>query len=100
MAYLLSSQRRDPNTEVKNPLRNPIRRDPPPNLIEKRNSRLMTSIRKADPILIGSSHPKHQEHVLSVERKVISKKSVKLRPKPISIPSLVTVPASKRSSSS
>ena len=100
MAYLLSSQKRDPNTEVKNPLRNPIGRDPPPNLIEKRNSRLMTSIRKVDPILIGSSHLKHQEHVLSVERKVISKKSVKLRPKPLSIPLLVTKPASKRSSNS
>ena len=100
MAYLLSSQKRDPNTEVKNPLKNPIGRDPPPNLIGKRNSRLMISIRKAGPILEGNSHPKHQEHALSVERKVISKKSVKLRLNPLSIPSLVTKPASKRSSNS
>ena len=100
MAYLLSSQKRDPNTEVKNPLRNLIGRNPPPKLIEKGNSKLMISIREADPILKKSSHPKHQEHALSVERKVISKKSVKLRPKPLSIPSLVTKPASKRSSNS
>ena len=74
MAYLLSSQKEDPNTEVKNLQKKPIGRSPPPNLIEKRNSRLMTSIRKVDPILIGSSHPKHQEHVLSVERRSFPKR--------------------------
>ena len=100
MAYLLSSPKRDPNTEVKNLLKNPIGRSLPPNLIEKRNSKLMISIRKADLILKGNLHPKHQEHALSVEGKVISKKSVKLRPKPLSIPSSVTKPASKKSSNS
>ena len=60
----------------------------------------MISIRKVDPILIGSSHLKHQEHAISVGRKVISKRSVKLRPKPLSIPSLVTKPAKKKSSNS
>ena len=58
------------------------------------------SIREADLNPKGNSHPKHQEHASSVERKVISKKSVELRPKPLSIPSLVTKPASKRSSNS
>ena len=100
MAYLLSSQKRDPNTEVKNPLKNSIGRNLPPNTIENRSSEQMISIREADPNLKGNSHPKHQEHALSVERKVISKKSVKLRPKPLSIPSLVTKPANKRSSDS
>ena len=100
MANLLSSPKRDPNTEVKNPLRNPIGRNLPPNTIENRSSKLMISIRKADPNLEGNSHPKHQEHASTVERRVISKKSVKLRPKPLSIPSLVTKPASKRSSDS
>ena len=97
MAYLLSSQRRDPNTEVKNPLKNPIGRKLPPDIIENRSSKLMISIRKVDPALLGSTHPKHQEHVLSVERKVISRKNVKLRPKPLSIPSLVTKLARKKS---
>ena len=100
MAYLLSFPKRDPNTEVKNPLHKPIGRSPPPNLIERRISRLMISIRKVDLVLQGSSHPKHQEHVLSVGRKVISKKSVKLRPEPLLIPSLVTKPVSKKSSNS
>ena len=85
MAYLLSSQRRDPNTEVKNPLKNPIGRNLPPNTIENKRSKLMISIREADPNLKGNSHPKHQENALSVERKVISRKSVKLRPNPLSI---------------
>ena len=57
----------------------------------------MISIRKVDPAPQGNSHLKHQEHVISVESKVISKKSVKLRPKPLSIPSLVTKPAKKKS---
>ena len=100
MAYLLSSQKRDPSTEVKNPLKKPIGRSPPPNLTEKRISRLMISIRKVDLALRGNSHPKHQEHALSEERKVISRKSVKLRQKPLSIPSLMTKQASKRSSNS
>ena len=100
MAYLLSSQKRDPNTEVKNSLKNPIGRNLPPNIIENRSSKLKISIREADLNPKGNSHPKHQEHASSVERKVISKKSVELRPKPLSIPSLVTKPASKRSSNS
>ena len=96
MAYLLSSQRRNPNTEVRNPLKKPIGRDPPPNIIENRSSKLKISIKEADPNLIGNSHPKHQEHAISVGGRVISKRSVKLRPKPLSIPSLVTKPASKK----
>ena len=100
MAYLLSSRKRDPNTEVKNPLKNPIGRNLPPNIIENRSSKLRISIREADPNLKGNSHPRHQEHALSVVRKVISRKNVKLRPNPLSIPSLVTKPASKRSSNS
>ena len=100
MAYLQSSPKENPNAEVKNPLRNPIERKQPPNIIESRSSKLMISIRKVDPALLGSTHPKHQEHVLSVERKVISRKNVKLRPKPLSIPSLVTKPIGKKSSNS
>ena len=98
MAYLQSSPKGNPNTEVKNPLRNPIGRNLSPNIIENRSSRLMISIRKADPNPQVNSYLKHQEHVLSVERKVISKKSVKLRPKPLSIPSLVTKPVKMKSS--
>ena len=97
MAYLLSSPKRNPNTEVKNPLKNPIGRNLPPNIIGNRSSKLMISIRKVDPTPQGSSHLKHQEHVLSVESKVISKENVKLRPKPLSIPSLVTKPAKRKS---
>ena len=97
MVYLQSSPRGNPNTEAKNPLKNPIGRNLPPNIIESKGSRLMISIRKVDPNPQGSSHLKHQEHVTSVERKVISKKSVKLRPKPLSIPSLVTKPARTKS---
>ena len=85
------------NIEVKNPLKNPIGRNLPPNIIENRSSKLMISIRKVDLTPQGSSHLKHQEHAISVESKVISKKSVKLRSKPLSIPSLVTKPANKRS---
>ena len=97
MAYLLSSPKRGPNTEVKNPKKNPIGKRLPPNVIGNRSSKLMISTRKVDPAPQGSSHLKHQEHVINVERKVISKKSVKLRPKPLSIPSLVTKPAKKKS---
>ena len=93
MAYLLSSPKRDPNTEVKNP----IGKNLPPNIIGNRSSKLMISIRKVDPAPQESSHLRRQEHALSVESKVISKKSVKLRPKPLSIPSLVTKPAKKKS---
>ena len=100
MAYLQSSPKGNPNTEVKNPLKNPIGRNLPPNIIENRSSKLTISIRKVDLIPQGSSHLKHQEHAISVESKVISKKSVKLRPKPLSIPSLVTNLANKRFSDS
>ena len=100
MAYLLSSPKRNPNTEVKHPLKKPIGRNLPPNIKGNRSSRLMISIRKVDPAPQENSYLKHQEHVLSVERKVISKKSVKLRPKPLSIPSLVTRPTRKKSSNS
>ena len=98
MAYLLQSQRRNLNTEVKNPLKNPIGKSPPPNIIENRSSKLMISIRKANPQ--ESSYLKHQEHVLSMERKVITRKSVKLRPNPLSIPSLMTKPEKMKSSKS
>ena len=82
MAYLQSSPKGNPNTEEKNPLRKPIGRNLPPNIIENRSLKLRISIREADPNLIENSHPKHPEHALSVERKVISKRSVKLRPNP------------------
>ena len=100
MAYLLSSQKGNPNTEAKNPLKDPIGRNLPLNIIERRSSKLMISIRKVDPAPQGSSHLKHQEHVLSVEGNVISRKNVKLRPKPLSIPSLMTKPARMKSSDS
>ena len=100
MAYLRSSPKGNPNTEAKNPLRNLIGRKLPLNIIERRSSRLMISIKKADPVPQGSSHLKHQEHVLSVKRKVITKKNVKLRPKPLSIPSSVTKPVKMKSSNS
>ena len=77
-----------------------IKRNLPLDIIEGRSSKLMTSIRNEDPTPQGSSHLKHQKHAISVERKVISKESVKLRPKPLSIPSLMTKPAGKKSSNS
>ena len=98
MAYLQSSPKGNPNTEKKNPLKNPIGRKQPPNIIEKRSSKLMISIRKANPNPQENSYLKHQEHVLSVGRNVISRKSVELRPKPLSIPSLVIEPIKKKSS--
>ena len=100
MAYLLSSPKRDPNTEVKNPLKNPIGKNLPPNIIGNRSSKLMISIRKVDPAPQESSHLRRQEHALSVGRKVISKKSVELRPKPLLIPSSMTKPVRMKSSNS
>ena len=100
MAYLQSFLKGNPNIEEKNPLRNPIGRKLPPNIIENKSSKLMISIRKANLNPRENSYLKHQEHVLSVERKVISKENVKLRPKPLSIPSLVTKLARKKSSNS
>ena len=100
MAYLPSSPKENPNTEAKNPLRKPIGENRPPNIIESRSSKPMISIKKVDPAPQGSSHLKHQEHVISVESKVISRESVKLRTKPLSIPSLVTKPIGKKSSNS
>ena len=97
MAYLRLSPKGNPNTEVKNPLKSLIRRKLLPNIIENRSSRLMISIRKVDPALQGNSHLKHHEHVLNVVRKVISRENVKLRPKPLSIPSSVTKPARMKS---
>ena len=100
MAYLQSSPKENPNIEAKNPLKNLIGRKLPPNIIERRSSRLTISIKKVDPAPQENSYLKHQEHVLSVERKVISKENVKLRPKPLSIPSLMTKTLRKKSSNS
>ena len=100
MPYLQSSPSENPNTEEKNPLKNPLGRKHPLNIVENRSSRLMISIRKENSSPQESSYLKHQENVLSVEKEVISRKSVKLRPNPLSIPSLVTKPVKKKSSSS
>lgn len=100
MAYLPSSPKENPNTEEKNPLRNPIGRKQPLGTIENRSSKLMISIKKENPNPQEDSYLKHQENVLSVEREVISKKSVKLRPNPLSIPSLLTKPVKKKFSNS
>ena len=100
MAYLQSSPKGNPNTEAKDPLRNPIGENLPPNIIDVKSSELMTSIRKVDPVPQGHSHQKHQKHAISVERKVITGKTVEQRPKPLSILSLVTKPVGKKSSHS
>ena len=97
MAYLPSSPKGNPNTEAKNPLENSIRKDLPLNIIGRKSSKLMISIRKVDPTSQRNPHLQHQERAITVERKVISGETVELRPKPLSILSLVTKPVDKKS---
>ena len=100
MAYPLSSPKESPNSEKKVPLKNPIEKGQQPSIIESRSLKLMISIRKESPNPQASPYPKHQENASTVEREVISKRSVSKRPKPLSTPWLVTKPAKMRYSNS
>ena len=100
MVYLQSSPRENPSTEEKNPLKSSIERKHPLDIIENKSSKLMISIKRESPGLQENSYPKHQVNAFSVEKQVITRKSVKLRPKPLSIPSFVTKPVRKKSSNS
>ena len=84
----------------KEPSEKSTERKQPPSTIENRSSRLMISIRKENPSPQESSYLKHQKNVLRVEKEDISRKSVKLRSNPLSIPLLVTKPVKKKSSNS
>ena len=97
MAYLQFFPKESPNTKASKPLRITIGRKLQPSTIENRSSVRTTSIGKENPSPQEDQFPKNLENVINVERKVISARSVELRPNPLSIPSLVTNPAKMKS---
>ena len=96
MVYLPQPHpRENPNTERKVPLENSIGKEQHPSIIENKNpatSRKMISIRKE-----RNPHQRHQENASIVEKQVISRKSVEIRPNPLSTLQLVTKLARMRS---
>ena len=96
MAYPQSSlPKGSPSTKGRNPLKNPLGENLP-STIESRGTRPMISIRKEN---LKSPFHKHQANASTVERKVISRVSVGLKPSPLSTPLSVTNLAKMRSSS-
>ena len=55
-----------------------------PSIIENRSLKLMISIRKESPNPQANPYPKHQENATTMVKEVISGRSVKPRPKPLS----------------
>ena len=67
--YPLLSPKGNPNSERKAPLKNPIGKGQQPSIIEKRNSKLMISIRNESPSLQAKPYPEHQENALTMEER-------------------------------
>jgi len=96
MAYPQSSlPKGSTSTKGRNPLKNPLGENLP-STIESRGTRPMISIRKGN---LKNPFRKHPANASTVERKVILRVNVGLKPSPLSTLSLVTNPAKMRSSS-
>ena len=84
MTYPLSSPKGNPNSKRKVPLKDPTEERQQPSIIENRSLKLMISIRKEIPSPQVNPYPKHKENASTMEKEVISGRSVNRRPNPLS----------------